>query len=55
MYNNIDFNLINKSFFESARDYAVHSKNKKSLNEDLFKTDEELQKEGFFQLYPHLR
>jgi hypothetical protein len=50
----VDFDKINRALMESLRDEAFHKSNKKGINKNLLKTDEQLEKEGFFKKYPHL-
>lgn len=53
--NNIDFDKMNKAMFESLRDYSCCKENKKGVDKTLLKTDEQLDAEGFFKKYPHLK
>jgi beta-N-acetylglucosaminidase len=54
-YNSVNLDLINKAFFEECRDYFSTKKNKKSINEIFLLTDEQLEENGFFKKFPHLK
>ena len=54
-YNNLNLENINKSLFEECRDYFQSKENKKGVNKIFIMTDLQLEEEGFFIKYPHLK
>lgn len=54
-YNDLDLDKINKALFEEARDYFSCKTSKKGIKKVYLMTDDELDKDGFFRKYPHLK
>lgn len=54
-YNDINLDNINKAFFESARDHFQSIPKRKNIDKIFLMTDEELEKDGFYIKFPHLK
>lgn len=52
---NPNFDLMNKSLFETLRDEAIHSKSKSGINKILLMSEEELEVNKFYERYQHLK
>ena len=52
---NVDFDKINLAMFKQLRENAFDSKNKSEINMFLLLSESDLESQGFFEKYSHLR